>query len=88
VARAYEEWFAGYNEEPTQLLERCFEEIAGYDEIVLLRDIRFESHCEHHVAPVIGAPTLPTYQTAAWSVFRNSRVWSRFSPNGCKFRRE
>jgi GTP cyclohydrolase IA len=54
VARAYEEWFAGYNEEPTQLLERCFEEIAGYDEIVLLRDIRFESHCEHHVAPVIG----------------------------------
>ena len=54
VARAYEEWFAGYNEEPSQLLERCFEEIAGYDEIVLLRDIRFESHCEHHVAPVIG----------------------------------
>src|SRR4029077_11204304 len=46
VVRAYEEWFAGYNEEPTQLLERCFEEIAGYDEIVLLRDIRFESHCE------------------------------------------
>ena len=39
---------------PTQLLERCFEEIAGYDEIVLLRDIRFESHCEHHVAPIIG----------------------------------
>ena len=54
VARAYEEWFAGYNEEPSQLLKRCFEEIAGYDEIVLLRDIRFESHCEHHVAPVIG----------------------------------
>ena len=54
VARAYEEWFAGYNEEPSQLLERCFEEIAGYDEIVLLRDIRFESHCEHHMAPIIG----------------------------------
>ena len=88
VARAYEEWFAGYNEEPTQLLERCFEEIAGYNEIVLLRDIRFESHCEHMWHPSSGAPTLPTYQTAAWSVFRNSRVWSRFSPNGCKFRRE
>jgi len=54
VARAYEEWFAGYDEEPGKLLERCFEEIAGYDEIVLLRDIRFESHCEHHMAPVIG----------------------------------
>jgi len=54
VARAYEEWFAGYNEVPSQLIECCFEEIAGYDEIVLLRDIRFESHCEHHVAPIIG----------------------------------
>ena len=54
VVRAYEEWFAGYNEEPSRLLERCFEEIAGYDEIVLLRDVRFESHCEHHVAPIIG----------------------------------
>jgi GTP cyclohydrolase I len=54
VVRAYEEWFAGYNEEPALLLERCFEEIAGYDEIVLLRDIRFESHCEHHMAPIIG----------------------------------
>jgi GTP cyclohydrolase I len=54
VVRAYEEWFAGYNEDPTQLLERCFEEIAGYDEIVLLRDIRFDSHCEHHMAPIIG----------------------------------
>jgi len=54
VVRAYEEWFAGYKEEPGQLLERCFEEVAGYDEIVLLRDIRFESHCEHHMAPIIG----------------------------------
>jgi len=54
VARAYEEWFAGYDEEPALLLERCFEEIADYDEIVLLRDIRFESHCEHHMASFIG----------------------------------
>ena len=54
VARAYEEWFAGYDEEPAQLLERCFEEVAGYDEIALLRNIRFELHCEHHMAPIIG----------------------------------
>ncbi len=54
VVHAYEEWFAGYDEEPTQLLECCFEEIAGYDEIVLLREIGFESHCEHHMAPIIG----------------------------------
>jgi GTP cyclohydrolase I len=54
VVRAYEEWFAGYKEDPRHLLERRFEEVAGYDELVLLRDIRFESHCEHHMAPIIG----------------------------------
>jgi GTP cyclohydrolase I len=54
VARAYEEWFAGYGDDPAELLRRTFEEAGGYDEIVLLRDIRFESHCEHHMAPVIG----------------------------------
>lgn len=54
VVRAYEEWFAGYGQEPRDYLKRTFEEVAGYDEIVLLRDIRFESHCEHHMAPIIG----------------------------------
>jgi GTP cyclohydrolase IA len=54
VARSYEEFFAGYGACPKQLLERTFEEVEGYDEIVLLRDIRFESHCEHHMAPIIG----------------------------------
>lgn len=54
VARAYEEWFSGYNEDAEEYLRRTFREVAGYDEIVLLRDIRFESHCEHHMAPIIG----------------------------------
>ena len=54
VARAYEEFFNGYSASPRSLLERTFEEVDGYDEIVLLRDIRFESHCEHHMAPIIG----------------------------------
>src|SRR5215470_8533484 len=54
VVRAYEEWFAGYFEDPREYLQRTFEEVAGYDEMVLLRDIRFESHCEHHLAPIIG----------------------------------
>jgi GTP cyclohydrolase I len=54
VARAYEEWFAGYAEDPREYLSRTFEEIAGYDEVVVLRDIPFESHCEHHMAPIIG----------------------------------
>jgi len=54
VARSYEEFFEGYAADPKSLLERTFEEVDGYDEIVLLRDIRFESHCEHHMAPIIG----------------------------------
>ena len=54
VARSYEEFFAGYAIDPVALLERTFEETDGYDEIVLLRDIRLESHCEHHMVPIIG----------------------------------
>ena len=54
VARAYREWFAGYAQDPTAYLARTFEEVAGYDEIIVLRDIEFESHCEHHLAPIIG----------------------------------
>src|SRR3984885_6852187 len=54
VVRAYEEWFAGYNDDPNAYLKRTFHETGGYDEVVVLRDIRFESHCEHHMAPVIG----------------------------------
>ena len=54
VVRAYEEWFAGYKDNPRDYLKSTFEEHGGYDEVVVLRDIRFESHCEHHMAPVIG----------------------------------
>ena len=54
VVRSYEEFYQGYSADPRALLERTFEEIEGYDEIVFLRDIRFESHCEHHMAPIIG----------------------------------
>ena len=54
VVRSYEEFFSGYRSDPLELLQRTFEEVEGYDEMVLLRDIRFESHCEHHLAPIIG----------------------------------
>jgi GTP cyclohydrolase I len=54
VARAFEEYFAGYAQDPELLLQKTFEEIAGYDEMVVLRGIDFESHCEHHLAPIIG----------------------------------
>jgi len=54
VVKAYREFFRGYDENPAQILSRTFEEICGYDEMVVLRDIPFESHCEHHMAPIIG----------------------------------
>ena len=54
VARAFEEFFSGYQENPAEILEKTFEELEGYEEMIVLRDIRFESHCEHHMAPIIG----------------------------------
>ena len=54
VTNAFEEWFAGYNTDPEALLNKTFEEIEGYDEMIVLRAIPFESHCEHHMAPIIG----------------------------------
>ncbi len=54
VTKSYQEYFAGYDIDPMELLQRTFEEVDGYDEMVLLRDIPFESHCEHHLAPIIG----------------------------------
>jgi GTP cyclohydrolase I len=54
VARAWKEYCVGYNEDPAEHLARVFEEVGGYDEIVLLKDIPFQSHCEHHMAPIIG----------------------------------
>jgi GTP cyclohydrolase I len=54
VVRAYREWFSGYWIDPTDFLSKTFAEVEGYDEMVVLRNVRFESHCEHHLAPIIG----------------------------------
>jgi GTP cyclohydrolase IA len=54
VVKSYEEFFAGYEEDPVEMLQRTFEEVEGYDDIVMLRDISLESHCEHHMVPIIG----------------------------------
>jgi GTP cyclohydrolase I len=54
VVRAYEDWFSGYDDDPIEFLRRTFREVKGYDEMIVLRDISFESHCEHHMAPIIG----------------------------------
>jgi GTP cyclohydrolase I len=70
VARAFEEWFAGYGSDPEEYLRRTFEEVEGYDEMVVLKDIGFESHCEHHLAPIIGrahVAYLPTHRVVGIS---------------------
>jgi GTP cyclohydrolase I len=54
VVNAYRDWFSGYDVDPREYMRRTFEEVDGYDELVVLRDISFESHCEHHMAPIIG----------------------------------
>ena len=54
VAKAYQDWFSGYALDPDEYLQRTFEEVGGYDEMIVLRDIDYESHCEHHMAPIIG----------------------------------
>jgi GTP cyclohydrolase I len=54
VVNAYKDWFSGYATDPADYLRRTFEEVGGYDEMIVLRDISFESHCEHHMAPIIG----------------------------------
>ena len=54
VARAFEEYFKGYDDDPEAILQKTFEETEGYDEMIVLRGIRFESHCEHHLAPIVG----------------------------------
>ncbi|MCI5046766.1 MAG: GTP cyclohydrolase I FolE [Aquisalinus sp.] len=54
VTKAFQEWFSGYDEDPEAILARTFEEVEGYDDIVLMKDIRLESYCEHHMAPIIG----------------------------------
>lgn len=54
VVKAYEDWFSGYRDDPVEFLRRTFYEVDGYDEMVVLRDISFESHCEHHMAPIMG----------------------------------
>jgi len=54
VAKAFEEYFVGYGQDPEAILQKTFEETEGYDEMIVLRGIRFESHCEHHLAPIVG----------------------------------
>ncbi len=75
VAKAFGEWFGGYDEDPHAHLLKTFEEVEGYDEMVLLKDIRFESHCEHHLAPIIGKPMWPICPMGVLWGFPNFPAW-------------
>lgn len=65
VVKAYEEWFAGYTEDPVKYLSRTFEDVQGYDDMVMLRNIDVESHCEHHMAPFLGKAYVAYMPSAA-----------------------
>src|SRR5829696_4825973 len=80
VVRAYEEWFEGYDQDPGEILQRTFEEVGGYDEIVVLRDIPFQSCCEHHMAAIQGT-------VHAGYLPRSSRASSMPMHGGCRSRR-
>jgi len=70
VVKAFEEWFSGYDQDPEAYMRRTFEEVEGYDNMIVLKDIRFESHCEHHLAPIIGRAHvgyLPTHRVVGIS---------------------
>ena len=88
VVRSYEEFFAGYEEDPVEMLERTFEEVDGYDEMVVLSDIRFEIHCEHHMVPIIGkvAYRLPAGQPRGRHQ-QAGAAWSMPMPSACRSRR-
>jgi GTP cyclohydrolase IA len=75
VVKAYSDWFSGYAIEPEEYLKRTFKEVEGYDEMIILRDIEFESHCEHHMAPIVGKAHVG--YLPKWSVSASLRVWSK-----------
>ena len=74
LARAFKEYFSGYAIDPAQMLSTTFEETDGYDEMIVLRGIPFESHCEHHVARSSAALGSPMYRPGAWSAFLSWRA--------------
>jgi hypothetical protein len=87
VAKAYEEFFAGYGQDPREILARTFTEVEGYDEMIVMNDIRFESHCEHHMVPIIGKAHVGYLPTSASWASPSSRAWWRSTRAACRCRR-
>lgn len=87
MARSFEEFFVDYAQDPVEFLQKTFEEIEGYDEMIVLRGIRFESHCEHHMAPIIGRLGWLMFQAAVWLALVSSPAWLRSTPSVCRSRK-
>ena len=87
VVKAYEEFFSGYKDDPVEMLKRTFEETDGYDEMVVLRDIHFTSHCEHHILPIIGKAHVGYLPDERVIGISKLPVWFRHFPTGCRFRK-
>ena len=85
VAKAFREYFSGYEDDPAEALSRTFEDVGGYDDIVMLRDIEFNSHCEHHIAPFVGRAHVAYLPTKSAS--RSWRGSSKSMPAACRRRR-
>src|SRR5215207_5543530 len=86
VTRAYAEWFEGYEQDPAEILQRTFKEVGGYDDIVVLRDIPFESCCEHHMAAIRGPSVSVTYRETGSSASRSWPGWSTHSRTASRSR--
>ena len=87
MARSFEEFFVGYAQDPVEFLQKTFEEIEGYDEMIVLRGIRFESHCEHHMARSSGRLGWLMFQAAVWLASASSPAWLRSTPSVCRSRK-
>ena len=87
VVKAYEELFRGYGDDAQEVLAKVFEDVGGYDDMVVVRDIPFHSHCEHHMVPFVGSATSATTRPKAWSACPSSPAWSTSSPAACRRRR-
>ena len=86
VASAYEDFYAGYGQDPADVLDRTFEDLGGYDDIVVVRDIPFYSHCEHHMVPFVGQVHVAYYPSDGSSACRSSPASSTSSPIACRRR--
>jgi GTP cyclohydrolase I len=87
VVQAYDEWFSGYAQDPRDYLSRTFDEVAGYDEMVVLRDVSFESHCEHHLLQLLVEPILAISHANGLLEFRSSPDLSMSMQSAFKFKK-